>query len=58
MNNNYFEEKEYISNSSTETSDIKYQKPENNDQYINIDYNYYTTRKPTKKIIGYVKEQN
>jgi len=55
---NYFEDNDYIVNTKTRSSDSEktINNPKNND--IKIDYNYYTIRKSTKKIIGYVKKQN
>ncbi len=55
---NYFEDNDYIVNTKTKSSDSEktIDNPKNND--IKIDYNYYTIRKSTKKIIGYVEKQN
>ena len=55
---NYFENNDYIVNTKTKSSDSEktINNPNNND--IKIDYNYYTIRKSTKKIIGYVEKQN
>ncbi len=55
---NYFEDNDYIVNTKTKSSDSEktINNPKNMD--IKIDYNYYTIRKSTKKIIGYVEKQN
>ena len=55
----YFNETDYLVNTDTKPNDNNLQNQIIDEyNYIDIDYNYYTKCKSTKKIIGYVKKQD
>jgi hypothetical protein len=55
---NYLEDNDYFGSTKTKPSESEKNKNNDENKFVDLDYKYYTNRKSSKKIIGYVEKQD